>query len=193
MRKYKGLIVFATWFTVLLIADLLTKHFVAANLAIGQYLAFIPRVLGITYHYNDGMAFGWFSGGRPWLIAISIVMIVGAAIFYWFHKRKPRHILFDIAFAFFFAGALGNLVDRIFIGAVRDFLFFEFWANSFIFNLADVWLNISVVLIVVYFILLEGGEYANRRRERQLGREVGQPLEKDDGGGLDTEPNNQCD
>ena len=192
MRKFQGYIAFATFAIVLLVADLVTKHFAAIHLG-GQVMSFIPHILGLTYHRNSGMAFGWFQDGRPWLIAISIIMILGAAVFYWWHTKKPRHMLFHVAMGFFFAGAVGNLVDRIFLGYVRDFLFFEFWANSFIFNLADAWLNIAVVLILVYVLFFEGRKNGNCGSGGRRWWPFGRVSKETDGGTMDAQPDNERD
>ncbi|MCL2587370.1 MAG: signal peptidase II [Firmicutes bacterium] len=185
----RAYIIFGSLFSILLVADLLTKHFAALNLNLGQVVRFIPRVISITYWRNDGMAFGWFSGGTTWLIVISSIMIIAAAVFYVMYTRKEqRPLLVHIAFGFFFAGAIGNLVDRVFLGYVRDFIMFDFWPNHPIFNLADAWINLAVVMIVVYFII---DEVKNHRRKRRA--KAGQLPQEGDGGGLDTQSDNERD
>jgi len=145
---------------VLLTADLLSKHFIAAAYNLGDSFRIIPGFIGGHYTRNDGMAFGWFSGGRWWLIGISILILVIGMIAYLLHTkffRKKKHWLMHAGAALFLAGALGNLVDRIFLGYVRDFIRFDFWSGFPIFNLADVFINISVIVIIIYIIFIDRG------------------------------------
>jgi len=162
-RWLKPLWLFAVVFGILLVIDLVTKY-VFTGVTDGT---FIPRVISIHYTQNRGVAFGWFYGAGIWLIVVTALMIIGGSIGYILYRRRlgKKHEfsenlkkdkrmlrLFDIAFAFFLAGAVGNLVDRIFLGYVRDFLRLDF-VDFAIFNLADVFINIGVVLLVVFFVI----------------------------------------
>jgi len=71
-------------------------------------------------------------------------------------RGKKTHILFHISFALFLAGAFGNLIDRIVLGYVRDMIRFDFWDSFPTFNLADIFINIGAILIVIYFIFIDG-------------------------------------
>ena len=137
------------------LVDLLSKY-----LLTGRFFNLIPGVLSVHYVENRGAAFSIFYGNTVFLIVISSVLIVGLATFYFWSRRrskirdqKPSRV-FDIGFAFFIGGALGNLVDRVFLGYVRDFIRLDFMTFP-IFNLADVFINIGVILIVTWVIFLE--------------------------------------
>jgi len=124
--------------------------------------------MSIHYHQNRGVAFGWLYGSQALIISLTSIMIIASTIFYIIYRHrkiaKPskyiqstkhqRHMkrFLDTAFALFLAGALGNLVDRIFLGYVRDFIRLDF-LNFPIFNLADVFINVGVILLVTYFII----------------------------------------
>ena len=167
---------FVLVFVILLIIDLVTKH-----VFIGfEERTFIPRVISIHYTQNRGVAFGWLYGAGIWLILLTAFLSIVGFAFYIFYRRvfirKSKKIincdkeniqsediipnkslrrnlrLFDVAFAFFLAGALGNLVDRIFLGYVRDFLRFDFM-NFPVFNLADVFINVGVLMIAIFFAI----------------------------------------
>jgi len=149
-------LVFGTVFFCLLIVDLVIKY---VSMGVVD-VTFIPRFISFHYTQNRGVAFGWFYGAGLWLVFISLVLIVvGSAIYILHrHKRKQTHgrapKLLDIAFAFFLAGAVGNFFDRVFYGYVRDFIRFDFM-NFPIFNLADVFINVGVLLLIVYILFFE--------------------------------------
>ena len=150
------MIVFFAILTFAIAADLLSKYFLTE-----VYSDFIPRFLSIYYTENRGAAFSWFYGHTAWLIAISSILTLAALAYYiWqrrIHKLRGQRSgwVFNIGFAFFLGGAIGNLFDRIWLGYVRDFLRFEFM-NFPIFNLADVFINIGVIMILVHIIFLDG-------------------------------------
>ncbi|MCL2850830.1 MAG: signal peptidase II [Firmicutes bacterium] len=174
-KNLKPFWLFMLVFTILLTIDLVTKHIFTdfAN------RTFIPNFISIHYVQNRGVAFGWLYGSSALIISLTSVMIVAGAIFYTIYRHKKleisnqsgqfdkqetsashscnkskRHMkrLFDVAFALFLSGALGNLIDRIFLGYVRDFIRFDFM-NFPVFNLADVFINLGVLLLVIYFII----------------------------------------
>lgn len=143
----------------LLIVDILFKILTAG----GESFTIINGVLSMFPLRNYGAAFGILQGGGIWLILATALLIGLITAFYVLHKNKTR--FFNISFAFFFAGALGNLIDRIFLGYVRDFIKFDiinWFVGLFspgyqfpICNFADVFLNASVVMLAIFFIFFD--------------------------------------
>lgn len=131
--------------------DLLTKEFLAGKLALGGVQEFIPGLINFTYVENDGAAWNIFSGDRTFLIIISVAFILLLGLFYFFERKNG--VLFHIGLAMILGGAIGNMIDRIFIGVVRDFIQFDFWKSFPVFNIADAALTIGVVVVVIYYIL----------------------------------------
>jgi signal peptidase II len=117
----------------------------------GESFSLIPGVIGIHSTENTGIAFGLFEGARVVFIILTFIILAVGVFLFWKVKKKTKFLI--IAAALFAGGALGNLIDRIFLGYVRDFIMFEFFEFP-IFNMADVFLNIGVVMIAIYLIFL---------------------------------------
>ncbi len=99
----------------------------------------------INYTTNTGAAFSLFQGYTLFLTIISV--LVAIFIFFLAKKHKKLHI----PLSFIFGGTIGNLIDRIFLGYVRDFIDLKIWP---IFNIADSF-NVIGVIIIAYLILKE--------------------------------------
>lgn len=132
--------------------DQLTKFWIVSTLRqVKTSWAIIPNVFHLTYHINTGAAFGLFPGGVGWLRWFSLSVSVGLIVLAWRSPKMPR--LEQTAYGFLLAGALGNGIDRFFLGHVTDFLHFSL-INFPIFNLADVWINLGILsLLSAYFPL----------------------------------------
>ena len=126
--------------------DLITKEiFYATNYTI------IPFVCGTrAVGLNTGAAWSILSEHTWLLIVFTMIFIVGIAIFDFFVKFDNN--VYSVGISFVIGGAVGNLIDRIFLGGVRDFIFFEFWNTYPTFNIADSFLVIGIILIAIYVI-----------------------------------------
>ena len=145
------------WFKIILtivlvlVADLVTKHFLFSV----DYFNLIPGVLSIASNGgNTGAAWGIFSGKTLMLIIVSVIMIIALFFFNYFIKRKTT--FYCIGFGFIIGGALGNLVDRIMLQYVRDFIFLDFWPTLQTFNIADSFLCIGAVMLAIFILFLSG-------------------------------------
>lgn len=123
--------------------DQVTKAVVRSEMAIGESRPVIDGFLWLTHVHNTGAAFGMFSEQRPMLIAIALVVL--AVIGYVAFHLRPRSLAARTALALIAAGAVGNLIDRIVLHGVTDFLDLGWWP---VFNVADMSLDIGVVLLV---------------------------------------------
>ena len=138
----------------LLAVDLITKAvFTTAS-------GFIPGLIRIEPISNTGAAFGIFQDGRVFFIVVTFIILAAGIFFYTRFKQGRSNTLFNTGCAFVLGGALGNLYDRLFLGYVRDFIRFEFldFMNFPICNFADVFLNVGMVLLVVYFVFVYKGQ-----------------------------------
>jgi signal peptidase II len=125
------------------VADQLTKQIVTSELLLGEETDVIGPV---TIHHvqNTGIAFGLFSSATPIVTAVTAVA-VGWMV--WFFARSGgRHGLLPVALGFLIGGSTANLIDRLRLGHVTDFLDIAFWPA---FNLADTFIVVGVVLLVV--------------------------------------------
>jgi len=130
-----------------LVIDLVTKHFLFDV----KYFNLIPNVISVaTNGGNDGAAWGMLSGKKITLIIITSIMLI--ALFIFNHFVKNKNTIYIIGFSFIVGGAIGNLVDRIWLGYVRDFIFLDLMPTFPTFNMADSFLCIGCALIVIYIL-----------------------------------------
>ncbi len=140
--------------TFLLAVDLITKALIVPqNQETWQEVEIIKDILVIAPTRNIGAGFSILQGQTWLLITLTVLFIVAITIFDMFYKKKSK--LYGISTAIIFAGAVGNLVDRIAFGYVRDFLFFKF-INFPVFNVADMALTIGIALLLIYVIFYSG-------------------------------------
>ncbi len=138
----------ALFVTVLFVLlDQATKAAVQKLMYPGQSIPLIPRVLSLTYAMNTGAAFGILGGKAGMLAAFTVVAIILFLIF--FRKRVQwDNIYMSLGISLWVAGALGNLIDRIRVGMVIDFIDLHYWP---VFNVADSSIFIGSVLLLWYF------------------------------------------
>ena len=129
--------------------DLLAKEiFYLTDYTIIPFLISTRTVSGL----NTGGAFSLLND-NPWLILLlSIVFVVIICIYDLFAKDK--HKLYSVSIGFIIGGAIGNIIDRVFFGGVRDFICFNFWQDFPTFNVADCFLFIGTILLVIYTIFI---------------------------------------
>ena len=136
---------------IVLVADLLTKHFLF-NI---KYFNLIPYVISISGNVkNTGAAWGIFSGEIFGLAFVSILMII--AFFIFNHYIKEKNTFYCLAFGFIIGGAIGNLVDRFVFKYVRDFIFLDFWPSFPVFNVADSFLCVGAVMLAIFILFMHG-------------------------------------
>lgn len=141
--KNKKILLLASLIIILL--DQLTKVITVKTMSISQSIPLIKNILHLTYVTNTGAGFGIFKNMNSVLIWITIVVI--GAIFYYYDKI-PKEKFPQISMGLILGGAFGNLIDRIFIGHVIDFIDFRIWP---VFNVADSAITIGVIVLVIYF------------------------------------------
>lgn len=130
-----------------IVFDQLIKYVVVNSMFLGQSIAIVPNVLHLTYILNAGAAFGILANQRIFFIAIAAVLI-GIIVFF-YPKILKLNRSFQLGIALLFGGAIGNMIDRIFIGKVVDYVDLRVWP---IFNLADMAI-VGGCIIIVYQML----------------------------------------
>lgn len=138
--------------TVLLVAiDQVVKYLVLQYIPLGGHVPFIPHLLELTYVQNTGAAFSMFEE-HTWLLAlISLVMSVVLALAIW--KSFFRHPLGKVTLTLLLAGAVGNLIDRVFRHFVVD-MFNVLFMNFAVFNVADICVVVGGIAAGVYYLFL---------------------------------------
>lgn len=142
-------------FILLVLFDQYTKYIAANNLKGTEGFDILPGVFKLLYIENHGAAFGSFQDQRIFLL-VTVIVVLGLLIFFYIKipdtKRfMPLNMLVVLAAG----GAVGNMIDRIFIGKVRDFLYFEL-INFPVFNVADCYVVIAVFVIAFLFVFYYG-------------------------------------
>ena len=118
----------------------LVEHYVPSPIEIW------PGIFRLARSYNPGVAFSIPIPNQVMLFATPLLLFaVGYVIF---RSFKIEHCATKIILALFIAGGLGNLINRIWIGAVIDFIDFSFWPS---FNLADSYLTIAAFLLIAFY------------------------------------------
>ena len=173
---------------ILFLIDIITKWIVQNNCTPGVPITVIPNFWYINLSYNTGIAFGLKIDnvfGRILNITISLVMS-GAIFAYWFIKRKKFTPFMNVIATLMLAGAVGNLIDRAFywsgttgFNGVIDFMQFYLgggpsksinFMNPFAtFNLADAYLVVGVILMIIYMII---DAYKHRDRSYETGEGI---------------------
>lgn len=132
------------------VLDLVTKIFFEKYfLSHNNDIVVIPNFFTFTYVKNTGAAYGMFSNNTLVLTIVSIVMVIAFIVYDVFNHSN--HILYVLGFSFVISGAIGNLIDRIFLGYVRDFISIRIF--NFVFNIADIFVTCGMVLFAIYFII----------------------------------------
>lgn len=128
-------------------ADQLSKYLIDTTMFEGETLPFITNFFHITYVKNRGIAFGLFQGKLD-IIGIATIIAIVAIAYYLYKEKNKLSLVEKMGFIYILAGAIGNMIDRVFRGYVIDMIDFRgIW--SYIFNLADVWINIGVIFIIL--------------------------------------------
>ena len=131
--------------------DQLVKYLVLQNIAPGARIPFIPHIVELTYVENTGAAFSLFAE-HTWILAlISLVMSLVLAAALW--KNFFRHPVGKVTLALLLAGAVGNLIDRVFRGFVVD-MFNVLFMNFAVFNVADICVVVGGIAAAVYYLFL---------------------------------------
>ena len=123
--------------------DQLTKKYISANLSLGQSIAVIKNIFHLSLVHNRGVAFGLFNGWQPFFIILTSLVILYIVVDLCLNS-KHYGISRRIAFGLILGGACGNLLDRLRLGYIVDFLDFRIWP---VFNAADSAITIGMILL----------------------------------------------
>lgn len=138
------------------LADQISKYFVVDLLKPIHQTQLIEGVLNFTYVENTGAAFGSFSENRAVFMCFSVLII--AVLSFAVYKFHGKNKLFDVCLGLILGGGVGNMIDRVRLGYVVDFIdfcAFDFW--KYVFNIADSAVVVGCILAIV-FVLLDKNE-----------------------------------
>ena len=137
----------------ILILDQGTKIW-AAQVLRKQPLVLIPGALELTYLENRGAVWGLMQGWRIVFLAATFLFL-GVIIWFYSKKKKEMTVLTRVILALLFSGAVGNLIDRLLLGYVRDMIYFRL-INFPVFNVADSAICIAAGLLVIETLFIKG-------------------------------------
>lgn len=133
-----------------IIIDQITKALAVAYLKAVETCPLIEGVLHLTYAENTGMAFGMLKNHR-WVFMVTSTILILAMGFY-LYAMKSESRLYDVAIAMVVSGGLGNMIDRVGLGYVVDFIDFRL-INFAVFNGADSFVCVGAGLLMLALIL----------------------------------------
>lgn len=149
----KGLVFYIVGIIMLCLFDQLTKTAAVNALKEKGPIVLIDGVFEFSYLENTGTAWGMFSGARIYFLILTIIIVVlityVAAVIPPVRRLMPLRVVLTVLGA----GALGNFIDRLLLGYVRDFIYFKL-INFPVFNVADIYVTISVVCFAVLILFI---------------------------------------
>ena len=143
----------AVFAVLLVILDQLSKWLAVVYLSEGASRVFIPHIIEFTYHENRGAAWGMFADQR-WVFMLTSSVAIVFIIAFLFKSIKPIHPVMTSALTMILAGGIGNMIDRLFIGYVVDFINFLF-IDFPVFNVADICVTVGAALMVVWLLFFD--------------------------------------
>lgn len=133
-------------------SDQLSKSWIRTNLLPGESSPEFWH-FSIIHAQNTGAAFGLFTNQA---FLLTLIAIVGLVVILFFYRYLPQSsVLGTIALGLVFGGALGNLVDRIRLDHVTDFIYARLWDDVYwpAFNIADSAITIGIIVLALFLIL----------------------------------------
>lgn len=127
----------------IIILDQLAKFIISKKLLLGQSYPVLENIFHLTLVHNRGAAFGILKNQVPFFILTSLFAII---LVFFNLKKYKINCLYSISLCLILAGAFGNLIDRVLLGYVVDFLDFRVWP---VFNIADTSISMGALLLGV--------------------------------------------
>ncbi|HEP7162834.1 TPA: signal peptidase II [Streptococcus pyogenes] len=132
---------------ILLVAlDQLSKFWIVSHIALGEVKPFISGIVSLTYLQNNGAAFSILQD-QQWFFVVITVLVIGYAIYY-LATHPHLNIWKQLALLLIISGGIGNFIDRLRLAYVIDMVHLDF-VDFAIFNVADSYLTVGVILLVI--------------------------------------------
>ncbi len=131
----------------IIMVDQVSKQLVHSMMELGQSVTVISNFLYLTYVRNPGAAFGMFPYQTAFFIAVTLVVVI--LILYYYRFLNEDHRWMRLGLSLQLGGALGNLIDRVTVAYVIDFINFTIWPP--VFNLADAAIVIGIGIFLIAF------------------------------------------
>src|SRR5262245_65799469 len=151
----------------IVVADQATKYVAVKYLAAGSIE--VTSFFNLVLAYNTGAAFSILADAAGWQRGLFVgIALIAAAWIIWLLRRYPHQRLFALALSLVLAGAIGNVIDRIMVGAVVDFLDFHAFGRHWpAFNVADSAITCGAVLLAWDALRPKTGAQSTTETQRQ--------------------------
>ncbi|MGB4657968.1 MAG: signal peptidase II [Mobilitalea sp.] len=146
-QKMKHLI----YFIILVLFDQGTKFWIKATVMNEEAIVIIPKILKLQYHQNSGAVWGILPDKAGYLSIFTFIIMAGIIFVYTKIPEGKKYNALKLLVVFILAGAVGNLIDRISLGYVVDFIYIEI-INFPLFNVADTYLTFSSIILLLLAI-----------------------------------------
>lgn len=156
MKKKSNYLLLLIYFVgVILLTELdqLTKALAKTKLMGNSDFSIIDNVLVFTYLQNDGAAWGMLSGKINLFLVFTVIVFVLITYLVIRMPATKKYFPLIISLTLLISGAVGNFIDRVRFGYVRDFIYFKL-INFPVFNVADIYVTVSVILIVILILFV---------------------------------------
>lgn len=159
MKKGKRILSFFQFLLIVMLLtgfDQLTKFLAVQNLKGKRDISLIPNVLYLQYLENRGAAFGIFQNQKIFLVILTSLILIAVGYVLWKIPADKKYIYLKLLCFLITAGGIGNLIDRIRLDYVIDFIYFA-PIDFPVFNVADIYVSVGMILlfIVVLFYYKE--------------------------------------
>lgn len=131
-----------------IVLDQATKVFIRYLMPVNSSYPLVPGIIHVTHVRNSGAAFGLLPNQKIIFLVVSIVVI--AVIVYYYLRAKVEDRQQMLALGLLLGGAVGNVIDRIFLGEVTDFIDLRIWP---VFNLADSSIVVGAIMLSIIFLI----------------------------------------
>ena len=161
---------FSAIIILVIILDQITKFWVVQNFALYESLPIIQGFFNLTYLTNTGAAFGILAGQpTTWRLVFffGVALVALVAIGFMYRRLKDESVWYEISLAFIAGGAVGNLIDRVRLGSVVDFLDVYVGTHHWpAFNVADSAISVGVTIFLVMNIFFN--EQAEETKKTEI-------------------------
>lgn len=165
------------WFiipVIIVIIDQFVKHYVVGHIQEGQMIPVVDNFFYLTLHRNPGGAWSILQNSK--LVFLIVIPIISAVVIYYLLKNKNPFLRFALSMVL--GGAIGNYIDRLFIGKVTDYLLFYIGSYAFpVFNVADMAVTCGTILLAVYILFF----YRETPKSAKAGMQQEDPGKRDEG------------
>ena len=131
---------------VLVLIDQTSKFIIGNTMTVRQQIILIPDIFNIRFILNKGAVFNILENAQWVFISLTFIMIIIIIIQIYSESKKGHNVISEVILL---SGALGNLIDRLIFGYVRDFLEVPFFA---VMNFADWFIGLGIVLLIIKYV-----------------------------------------